>query len=120
VGHKASKTVFRVWVYHKTRFLNSIFTNGLETRIYTGDAFPSDKENAMSTETQSNAHLLTETVCSLSEVPKLIPNRPNFSTIWRWTRKGIRGEVLETYRIGGRVVTSHQAVHRFLEATQKR
>jgi hypothetical protein len=62
--------------------------------------------------------------------------RPCHSTVWRWCKKGIplkepavvsSGDVgaqpsqrvyLEYRRIGGRVVTTEQAVRRFLEATQ--
>ena len=66
----------------------------------------------------SNAHILTEDVLTLAEAARAIPTRPHFATLWRWTQKGLRGRKLETYRIGSRVVTSAQAVHRFLEATQ--
>jgi hypothetical protein len=62
--------------------------------------------------------------------------RPCHSTVWRWCKKGLpvkgpaavsAGDVgaqpsrrvyLEYRRIGGRVVTTEQAVRRFLEATQ--
>lgn len=63
---------------------------------------------------KTNSHLLTETICGISEVPKLIPGRPPAATVWRWTKRGIRGTLLETDSIGGRVLTSHEAVHRFL------
>jgi len=66
----------------------------------------------------TNSHILTETICTLKEVPTIVPTRPCFATIWRWTQRGIGGTRLETYKIGSRVITSHQAVHRFLEATQ--
>ena len=71
-----------------------------------------------SIEQPSNAHILTESICSLKEAARLIPTRPCFATVWRWTQRGVKGQRLETYKIGSRVVTSTQAVHRFLEATQ--
>lgn len=67
---------------------------------------------------QSNAHILTETVCTLKDVPKIVPTRPCFATVWRWTQRGVRGHRLATYKIGSRVITSHESVHRFLEAIQ--
>ena len=66
----------------------------------------------------TNAHILTETIRTLKEVSSIVPTRPCFATVWRWTQRGVRGRKLETYRIGSRVVTSEQAVHRFLEAIQ--
>jgi hypothetical protein len=66
----------------------------------------------------TNAHILTETICTLKEVPKIVPTRPCFATIWRWTQRGVKGHKLETYKIGSRVITSHESVHRFLEAIQ--
>lgn len=68
---------------------------------------------------ETNSHILAETVCTLKEVPKLLPTRPHFATIWRWTNHGVRGVKLETYRVGQQLLTSHEAVHRFLEATQR-
>jgi hypothetical protein len=68
--------------------------------------------------TGSNSHLLTEDLLSISEAAKTLPTRPHFATVWRWTQRGLRGKKLETYKIGSRIVTSTQALHRFLEATQ--
>lgn len=71
-------------------------------------------------EIRGNSRILTETVCTIKDVSKLLPTRPHFATIWRWTSKGLRGHKLETYHIGQQALTSHEAVHRFLEATQKK
>ena len=67
---------------------------------------------------ESNSHILTETVCTLKEVPALLPTRPCFQTVWRWTNRGVKGHKLETYKIGQQLLTSHESVHRFLEAIQ--
>ena len=72
----------------------------------------------------SNLDLLTEEVITLSEVRKFLPNvegqnRPHLSTIWRWSLRGVGGVKLETVKIGSRVVTSRQAVTRFIAATTK-
>jgi len=75
-------------------------------------------KNATSAERTSNAHILTETVCTLKDICKLLPNRPCFATVWRWTNRGCKGHKLETYRLGSQLVTSQEALHRFLEAIQ--
>ena len=43
--------------------------------------------------------------------------RPHASTIWRWSLRGIGGVKLETAKIGSQIVTSKQAVTRFIAAT---
>ena len=45
------------------------------------------------------------------------PNRKavNFSTIWRWATRGSRGVQLETARVGSTLVTSVEALHRFID-----
>jgi len=49
--------------------------------------------------------------------------RPNYTTAWRWHRKGIstpNGRVyLECSRVGGRVMTSVEAVERFNTTIQR-
>ena len=62
---------------------------------------------------------VNETLISLSGAGRKIPvdaNPIDPSTIWRWARKGRRGIKLETIRLGGRTVTSIEAVARFLTA----
>jgi hypothetical protein len=49
-----------------------------------------------------------------SEFIRQFGNRPDASTIWRWTRRGVNNVKLETVRIGHSVFTSEQAVTRFL------
>ncbi len=52
-----------------------------------------------------------------TEASKVIPGRPNVSTIWRWFTRGIKGVKLETVLVGGRRYTSHEAIARFVEQT---
>lgn len=59
-----------------------------------------------------------EHVLTLAEAPKLLPGRPHASSLWRWCRKGIKarnGTIirLEHRRLGGRVLTSAEALDRF-------
>lgn len=66
-------------------------------------------------------NLLDEDVVSLSqaakELPRLRNNRPvSPVTLYRWAKYGSKSVILETAQFGGRVVTSRQAVRRFLEA----
>jgi len=39
-------------------------------------------------------------------------------TVWRWTQRGIRGVLLETFHLGGRRYTTSEAFTRWVEATQ--
>ena len=61
--------------------------------------------------------LLDEQIVSFSDAARHLPRvdgrKPHPSTIWRWARKGIQGVHLETRRIGGRFVTSLEALERF-------
>ena len=64
---------------------------------------------------------ITETLVKLAEVPRLTwmprPRRKRLhtSTIFRWTKRGLRGVVLETIRIGGTLYTSEEALLRFFD-----
>lgn len=63
----------------------------------------------------------------LSETEKLFPvpkavelatgRRPHPATCFRWRQHGISGVWLETVKLGGKRLTSVEAVHRFVEAT---
>jgi hypothetical protein len=64
---------------------------------------------------------LDESVVSLAEVTKLLPRRrqgkrPNVATLYRWTRVGVRGVVLESIQCGGTRCTSREALDRFFAA----
>jgi hypothetical protein len=67
----------------------------------------------------------SEQLIPLSQVPDHLPrtnagNRPHPATIYRWVSRGIRGTKLETIRIGGRRLTSVEAIDRFIECTSRR
>ena len=55
--------------------------------------------------------ILTEHVIPLRDARALVPTSPTVHTIRRWTTDGD----LESARVGGRIVTSKEAVARFLE-----
>jgi hypothetical protein len=61
-----------------------------------------------------------EKLVTLTEAAKLLPavggKRIHVSTLWRWCRKGLRGVNLEYLRVGSRIATSHEAMHRFFTA----
>ncbi|MCC9602884.1 DUF1580 domain-containing protein [Stieleria sp. JC731] len=70
----------------------------------------------------ADLNLLTEDVISLTEARNFLPEvrgqkRPHVSTVWRWSLRGVGGVKLETVKIGSRIVTSKQAVTRFIAAT---
>jgi len=70
-------------------------------------------------------NLLAEHVLDLAEVARVfrVNGRPrHLTTIWRWVTQGRAGPgggrrvKLETVRLGGRTVTTEEAVRRFLTA----
>jgi hypothetical protein len=64
--------------------------------------------------------LMKENIMSLAEATKHVPpsrggRKTHLSTILRWVVKGVKGVRLEAVRLGGRWVTSEQALQRFAE-----
>jgi hypothetical protein len=64
--------------------------------------------------------LNTEKIVSFTEAAEALPEingkAVHPSAIWRWARKGIKGIRLETLRLGGRFLTSMEALDRFGKA----
>lgn len=65
--------------------------------------------------------LRAETGLSLIQAAKLVPptrqdKQVHVSTIVRWILHGVRGVRLEAVRVGGRWITSHEAIERFSAA----
>lgn len=61
-----------------------------------------------------------ERVVTLTEAAELIPRRRQHkkchrATIFRWTRHGLKGVVLESIPIGGTRFTSREALKRFFQ-----
>lgn len=72
-------------------------------------------------------NLKTETIFPISEAPKHYPGtRPHQATAIRHALRGVNGTLLESLMVGGRRVTSVEAIHRFVialnspERSQKR
>jgi hypothetical protein len=62
--------------------------------------------------------LATEHKIDLADAAKLVPGHPHASTLWRWSRRGIKARDgsrvrLEHVRLGGKVFTSREAIERF-------
>jgi len=61
--------------------------------------------------------LTTEAVYTFAELVRQLPSfhgrRIHVSTLHRWCQRGVRGVRLECRRLGGRIVTSVEAVDRF-------
>jgi len=60
---------------------------------------------------------LSETLADafpITKAPTRIPGHPSVGTVWRWTRKGCRGVRLQTWKVGGKRVTTDKAVDDFL------
>jgi hypothetical protein len=61
--------------------------------------------------------LENERPLSLSQAAAALPGRPHLSTIHRWRLRGVRGVKLETCLVGGKRVTTHEALLRFMQRT---
>jgi len=73
-------------------------------------------ENAVS-------RILTEDVVSLQEARadlfRATGRRPDKTTLYRWCLKGVAGTKLEHIRLGDRILTSRQAITRFIAARSR-
>ena len=63
--------------------------------------------------------LLTEDLIGLKDVPDFLPavegkKKTHYATIYRWWKTGVQGVHLEVASLGSKMVTSKQAVTRFL------
>lgn len=71
------------------------------------------------------SHTIHGTEGEVKHPPEYIPlakalrriGSPSPVTVWRWTRKGIRGIRLQAWLIGGRWFTTAEAVDAFIAAT---
>tara|TARA_R110001592_G_scaffold353763_1_gene652906 strand:+ start:423 stop:674 length:252 start_codon:yes stop_codon:yes gene_type:complete len=79
-----------------------------------------NKNGTIKPEAANPLKLLTEDVIQFKEVPALLQKRVHVSTAWRWANRGVNGIKLETVNVGGKRLTSVQAVTRFLKRTSKR
>lgn len=64
---------------------------------------------------------LTEELLSLVDAAKWLPGRrqskrPSLSCVYRWTKAGCRGVILESVQCGGTRCTSREALARFMAA----
>lgn len=64
--------------------------------------------------------ILTEDVKTLQEARtelfRATGRRPDKTTLYRWCLRGVAGTKLEHIRLGDRILTSSQAITRFIEA----
>jgi hypothetical protein len=63
--------------------------------------------------------LAVEQPLSFNQAAKFLPDgrRPNHSTWWRWSRRGVKGVRLETVVFGAKRFTTAEAVLRFVAET---
>ena len=68
--------------------------------------------------------LFDESLLTFSQAAAALPaiggKRPHASSLWRWSKKGVQGIRLECRQIGGRLVTSREALDRFTKALAER
>ena len=64
--------------------------------------------------------ILSENVLTLQdarrEIAGVTGKRPDKSTVFRWIHRGVAGVKLEHVRIGSQILTSRQAITRFIVA----
>jgi len=60
--------------------------------------------------------LASETPLTLKEAAARLPGRPHVATLHRWIAKGVRGIQLEAGLLGGKRITTLEALQRFLDA----
>jgi Protein of unknown function (DUF1580) len=58
--------------------------------------------------------LSDDEVYTFPQVTQIVPFRPNVSTIWRWSSRGVGGIKLTTIRVGGRRYVTRRALDEFL------
>ena len=68
----------------------------------------------------ANINFEQEQLLTLAEAAKRVPGRTpgkpiHTATVARWATRGVRGNRLETLRIGGRLFTSVEALARFVQ-----
>lgn len=67
--------------------------------------------------------ILTEDVLTLqdarTELFRATGRRPDKTTLYRWCLRGVSGTKLEHIRLGDRILTSRQALTRFIVARSK-
>lgn len=66
------------------------------------------------------SRILTEDVMTLQdarrEIASVTGRRPDKTTLYRWCLRGVGGTKLEHIRLGDRILTSRQALTRFIES----
>jgi hypothetical protein len=71
-------------------------------------------------ENSAVSRILTEDVLTLSDARREIfgitGKRPDKATMTRWIHRGVGGVKLEAVRLGMQLLTSRQAITRFIEA----
>lgn len=67
----------------------------------------------------ATSRILTEDVLTITdaraEIASITGQRPDISTMTRWVHRGVGGTKLEAVRIGRQIITSRQAITRFIE-----
>ena len=56
-------------------------------------------------------------ILTLAQAAQLIPHRPNAHTLWRWSKKGLRGAKLRTFKVGRSHCTTASLLMEFIHAS---
>ena len=58
--------------------------------------------------------ILSQDTLTLLEATRLFPSKPHINSLRRWSRKGLNGVKLRTFRSGRRICTSREYVEEFI------
>jgi Protein of unknown function (DUF1580) len=58
----------------------------------------------------------SEAKITFQDARKLCPGQPSIVSLWRWSRKGVKGVRLEYQRVGRKMFTTAEALARFFAA----
>lgn len=63
--------------------------------------------------------MIDESLITLTEAARSLPNKPHVATLYRWMSRGVRGIRLRTFLVGGRRYTSREALDEFINAASQ-
>ena len=65
----------------------------------------------------SSIDIENEELLTITQAAKRCPARPHVATMWRWVLNGLDGVKLDSIKVGGKRLTSAEAISRFIAAT---
>ncbi len=93
-------------------------TNQNASRVRNQQGSQSAQRSANQMTNEKVSRILTEDIVTLAEardeLHRVTGRRPDKATIWRWMKRGVGGIRLDAIRLGREILTSKQAITRFI------